>query len=583
LRLSNYVYLDGGMQDKVQTMNKPRFRIVGVLPYIWLLVMAATVVISAQSAYRKSLTTEEFAHKCDQFGYLRMAKEIRQAASELNLPEFKLESRQTRLLINFMQSQNVPVPLWDEVVAPHAHHYFPKSNSVGVQYPPGTGLTLALFPEGKAVYSLNRTVVIFFVLAGFVALGIAAWKAAWASAGLVTLAIHLGLAILGRMGDLSFSINAVFIPLLMSCLLALVTLGFKATNRNRLAFLSAFAAGLFLGFATLIRLPCIFLAPGFLILLWPNTWRIGIKSLPVLFGLGVVLTGILPVLFHQQVIAGAWFLPTYASVDAALPTFERVSHNLSYFFGDGPAAQDNWALLYAFIGFSGFVIATRPGHGSQIGKRFGLSWRRVFFAALVMWLLPTIFFLTHWVVGPHYAIPATFGALVLIGFGSLAIEATSGPVVRQGRNALWWLALVFLLAPGLAALKHAWSEQSPNPAPDQPIAHAQIVLPAELADERAWIWADFLTGTLWYYANKPAYKIQFTNPETRAMIFRFVFERGESQYLIRDSESMQTYMDEISRLGGRLEQKGKVDGQPYFLVAWPTEGPRVTAVAINAE
>jgi MFS family permease len=555
-----------------------------ILHYLWLILLAATLLVSVQSAYRRSLNTEEFAYACDQFGYLRMAKEIRSAAREGELPEFKLESSQTRLLIDFMQAQRVPVPDWEEVVAPHAHHYFPKSNYVGVQYPPGTGLTLALFPEGRAVYGLNKTVVVFFLLVGIGALVFAAWKHSWASAGLVILAIHLGLSILGRMGSLSFSINAVLIPLLLSCLLTILALRLNAEKR-RLAIATAFAAGVLLGFGTLIRLPVIFLAPGFLILLWSRNWRIGITSLPLVFALGAILIGIIPVLLHQQTIAGAWYLSTYASNDAALPTLERFGHNISYFFGDGPGAEDNWALRDALVGFSGFVILLSLGLRTGT-NRLGLTWKRVGLAALVTWLLSTLFFLTHWIVGPHYAIPGIFVAVALIGFGSLAVEATSNESAGQfdRRNPALWIALALVLWPGFTTLNRAWSERTQNPAPDEPVNHAPIVLPAELADARAWIWADLLTGTLWYYANKPAYKIQFTNPETRAKIFKFVFDRGEPQYLIQDSERMQKYIDEIESLGGTVEMKGKIDGHnPYFLIHWSKDGPAVKAVAGNVK
>jgi hypothetical protein len=33
-------------------------------------------------------------------------------------------------------------------------------------------------------------------------------------------------------------------------------------------------------------------------------------------------------------------------------------------------------------------------------------------------------------------------------------------------------------------------------------------------------------------------------------------------------------MEEIEHLGGKLEPRGNVDGAPYFLVVWPSEGPR---------
>ncbi|MDX6305790.1 MAG: hypothetical protein QOI77_2759 [Blastocatellia bacterium] len=559
-----------------------RVRLAPVLVYGWLLVLFLTILISAQSAYRQSLNTEEYPYACDSFGYLRMAKEIRQAAYRRELPQFKLESSQTRLLINFMRSQNLPLPDWEEVVAPHAHHYFPKSGSVGVQYPPGTGLTLAMYPEGKAVYGLNRTVVIVFLAVGVMAFVVAVYRRAWASIVLVVLAIHLGLAVLGRIGALSFSVNAVLIPVLLSVLLALASVKLSFDNRNRLALLSALASGAMVGFATLIRLPTVFLVPGFLILLWPKSWRGATKGLPAIFCAGVFLIGILPVLINQQAVAGAWYLPTYASVDAAPPTLHRLRENFSYFFGeDGPAAQDNWALLYAIAGFAGFAILNYFRRKPESLDRGALSWKRLGLAVLIVWLVPTVFFLMHWVTGAHYAIPGIFGAVALLGFGALVIEVSrrNDPIRFEKRSVLCWLALGLVVAIGLATFNRAWSGRSQMPTPSRAIAHPPVVLPAELTDDHAWVWADLLTGTLWYYDNKPAFKIQFTNPETRALIFKFVFDRGDRQYIIQDNDRMLQFMGEVIQLGGTLEPRGKIDGQLYFLIRWPQGGPLSKNVA----
>jgi hypothetical protein len=297
---------------------------------------------------------------------------------------------------------------------------------------------------------------------------------------------------------------------------------------------------------------------------------------------GVFLIGILPVLINQQAVAGAWYLPTYASVDAALPTLQRLRENFSYFFGaDGPAAQDNWALLYAIAGFAGFVILNYFRRIHESSDRGALTWQRVGLASLVAWLVPTVFFLSHWVTGAHYAIPGIFGAVALLGFGALAIEVAQhrSPIRFEKRNVLCWIALGLIVTIGLGVLNRAWSGRSHLPTPPQAIAHTPVVLPAELADERAWVWADLLTGTLWYYDDKPAFKIQFTNPETRARIFKFVFDRGDRQYIIQDNDRMLQFMDEIIKGGGTLELRGKVDGQPYFLIHWPSGGPLSKNVA----
>src|SRR5258705_10469452 len=107
--------------------------------YLWISFLVFVVLISARTAYRQTLRTEEYPHSCDPFGYLEMAKEIRESAPRFEFPTFKVESSQTRSLINLMQSKNLQTSVWNNLVAPHAYHYFPKAGHVGVQYPPGTG------------------------------------------------------------------------------------------------------------------------------------------------------------------------------------------------------------------------------------------------------------------------------------------------------------------------------------------------------------------------------------------------------------------------------------------------------------
>src|SRR6185436_8904829 len=272
-----------------------------VLVYLWIALLAFSLYISARTSYRRALATEEFAYACDSFGYLRMAKQLRQAYEHGTWPHFELESPQTRLLINFMRQSNIPVTRWDEAIAPHAHHYAPQSGYVIAQYPPGTGLVLSMFPQGEAVYRLNRFVVWVFTIIGFGALAIAAWKRAWATIGLVVLALTVGFMVMARLGALSFSMNAGLVPILLTCVFSLVALRFKTASRDGLAFLCALLAGMSLGLATMVRLPSFLLSAGFLVLLWPGFRNFRIKSLPVVFALGVTITGVIPVMINQHV------------------------------------------------------------------------------------------------------------------------------------------------------------------------------------------------------------------------------------------------------------------------------------------
>jgi hypothetical protein len=547
-----------------------------LLGYLWLGALAWGLLLSAQYAYQRALSVEEYAFACDPFGYLRMAREVRRAVSNLALPQFHLESPQTWLLIDLMRSRDVPIQLWEEVVAPHAHHYFPQTGSVGVQYPPGTGLMLALFPEGQAVVGLNQATIALFLVTGFLVLILAGTRQVWFSAGFVTMALYLGLVMLRKIGTDSFSINAALAPLLLGFLCIFAALGMRSwPGRGRVAWVAALMGGCLLGFTILIRLPIIFLMPGLLMLLWPQSWRPSLQDLVMPFGLGITVIGIVPLLAHQYYMTGAWNLPTYGSADSAPPSLEPLWANLLYYFGGGRGSQHNWALFALFIGVGGFVIY-RPRHQPT---RLDLSWTRLTVSALTLWGLPTVYFLTHHVATSYYSIPAIFGAVLLVALGALTIECCSSPASGRTQStrggSFRWAALALALVPGMATQVPAWLAYARGVTPiERPVRH--FALPAELSAPQAWIWADLLSGTFWYYGNKPAFKIGFTDPETRMLVYRFVFERGEPQYHISDSATMQEIMREIVGMGGRLELRGEVDGQPYFLIHWPAGGP-VTA------
>jgi 4-amino-4-deoxy-L-arabinose transferase-like glycosyltransferase len=484
-----------------------------LLGYLWLCALGGALLFSAQHAYQRSLRVDEYALGCDPFGYLRMARQIRRAVSTLELPQFHLESIQTRRLIDLMRSRDVPLPLWDEIVAPHAHHYFPRAGSVGVQYPPGAGLMLALFPEGHAVAGLTRATVVLFVTTGILLLALAGARQAWLSAGFVTLALHLGLGMLGKVGTDSFSINAVLAPLLLGFLCVFTALAIRArSGRSGAAWVAAVLGGCLLGLAMLIRLPIIFLIPGLLVVLWPASWRLLIRDLPIPFGLGMMVTGILPLLAHQYRMTGAWYLATYGRDDSAPPSLEPMRSNLPYYLGGGPGSKHNWALLAVAVGLGGLLAYYRRHKLTSLD----LSWTRLLASALILWGLPTVYFLTHRITISYYAIPATFGRVLLLALGALTIEGYGSPVVSRTRSTtgVWryWaaLALVLALLPGVVTLKRARSAYIRPVVPfERPARH--FVLPAELSEERSWVWADILTGTLWYYANKPAFKVGFTD------------------------------------------------------------------------
>src|SRR5205085_1936759 len=77
---------------------------------------------------------------------------------------------------------------------------------------------------------------IFLLAIGLVALALAAWKKAWASALLAILGVQIGLSILARIGTVSFSVNASLLPLLASEIFVLFAPWLRAGNHDRLAW-----------------------------------------------------------------------------------------------------------------------------------------------------------------------------------------------------------------------------------------------------------------------------------------------------------------------------------------------------------
>ena len=135
-----------------------------------------------------------------------------------------------------------------------------------------------------------------------------------------------------------------------------------------------------------------------------------------------------------------------------------------------------------------------------------------------------------------------------------------------------WAVLFLALLPGAVTLERVWSKSSLI-YDTKEIIYPDPRVPAELIDQRAWVWSEGLSGTLWYYAGKTAYKSGWADSQTRAIAYRLAFERGEPQFLIRDRPDFESVLAEVSELGGSVELRGEIDNHPYYLIRWPEAGP----------
>lgn len=549
-------------------MRRAAVRTIDVLGAAWLALLSCAVAVAAKSAYERVLAVPEHAWGCDAFGYLRMAREIREAAHDARLPDFAVHARQTDLLVALFRERGLPEASWGELVAPHAHHYFARAGHVACQYPPGTALALAAFPEGRATHGVSLVVLAAIVLATAVGLATALRRRAWLAAGGVALAAELGLDLVADMGPVSFSITVMIVPLLACVACALGAARERERGRRGRAVALAFVAGAALGAATLVRLPIAVLAPGVLVLL---SLRGADARALLAFAAGGAAFGVAPLLVHQARVAGAWYLPTYSALDATSPAFGVVRANVAYYLApSGAGARYEGALVAAALGAIGLGVAAGATRAAgAVRTRRHDAWLRLGAAALAIWGASTAYFLTHAVTTAYYQLPATFTVVVALAAGALALDDPRDH--PAGRTARALVALVLAAAPGATALAHGASlrESAFGPASAAPEAPPHtLTLPPDLGDERAWVLADFLTGPLWYYAHKPAFKATFGDAASRALLVAWVRSRGEPLYVVKDSPFMQPVLDEIAASGASLEERGAVDGSPYYVVRW---------------
>lgn len=540
-------------------------------------ILATLLVFSSHNAWVQVGSLQEIPWGCDLFGHVRIAEEFRESFLVRRMPEFRLIHPQITSLIHWFQSTNSPTFQWEEIVSPHAHHYVERNKSVVDQYPPGTGLLMALFPQGKGIEGLNRAAIVGSLLLGLTSLFLTWRRKAWIAAGMVGLSTFYVSDILIKAGYTNYSFNAMIIPIIATAILALaarnIYLKRKAWTGNFIAFL----AGICGGISVLVRTPTALQLPGWLFLLPRGTW--------VSFGTGVFISGILPLAWYQQSTVGAWWASNYNTLDASLPNWKAIGPNFRFYFTRGLGSQYFLIPLVLLLGAAGFFLLRNQAiqlqktvHETPSPQTQGMSR-----TLLWIWGVSTLFFLTHNFAVEYYLVPAHLTLVWLLSCHILDLEPELNfdtvnkwnikSVFFQG---LAYLPLIYCLILGTIRIKnHVYFLAGGNTGPEAkqfPIDSHLFSLnkiPPELLAPESWIWADVTSGAFWTLAKKPAFRVRFRgNPELRSRLFAEIHQRKERQYLIMDGNTSTELFEEIQKLGAKLERRGEVFSFPYFAIHW---------------
>ncbi|MES1149759.1 MAG: hypothetical protein ABUL53_11330, partial [Bradyrhizobium guangdongense] len=246
----------------------------------------------------------------DDICYLRQAHLFKQFGLDGLNTDIRRDDDQ--YLVNKLKA--IGFPEWNVVSRIPCHIWMEKTKKYVIQYPPGTGFALALFPEGFQVFMLYAAAnVMIFGLALF-ALYLARDPASLALAAVFGFA---ALYLMINPTKASYSVA----PTMMVCALAgwLTAKLFADGSRHRLALLAL--VGLLIGLSVNLRLPnlflsagyCLYLAGAFLLARNRQTFLQG-----ALFG-AAFLVGMAPTLVANAINAGSPFTTTYGGQDVVPP------------------------------------------------------------------------------------------------------------------------------------------------------------------------------------------------------------------------------------------------------------------------
>lgn len=300
---------------------------------------------------------------------------------------------------------------WNDPARAPCHTPMERTKKIVLQYPPGTGAALALFPAGFQVIPLyvvaNLVAVAFALLAVFRA----------PSPPSLTLAASFGLGAIYLMINptkASYSMA----PTMIVCALAgflTARLFSSASSRGRLWL--AIAVGLLIGLSANFRLPNLLLSAGYFLFflgafLLARSRQTFIEGLA--FGAGFLI-GIVPTLVANWINAGSPFATTYGGIDAVPPGIDI-------------------AVLRSYLAdVQGFLLIAAVVWTAAIWRRPGAKQAVLVVAANLA--VNIIFFATHPVFTPYYTVPIAMLSLWTLLFATLAPRKTTAENLSVARPA----------------------------------------------------------------------------------------------------------------------------------------------------
>ncbi|KRR08524.1 hypothetical protein [Bradyrhizobium valentinum] len=296
--------------------------------------------------------------------------------------------------------KEIGYPEWNDPKRMPCHTLTPSADKYVLQYPPGTGFVLSLFPAGFQVIPL-------YVLTSVVAVGFLLLALTYASTlyRLMLVAAFGDCAIYLMINPTKASYSVA--PTMIVCAMAgfLTAKAFMDWPRHRLFLLALI--GLLLGLSVNFRLPNLFLAAGYCLYL-AGAFLLARSRETFLQGLSfgtALLIGMAPTLIANAINAGGPFSTTYGSVDVVPPEL-------------------NSEIVWRYVVDVQFILLTIAAVWTGLlwyFNRTRAGWVTVLVA--INLAVNLIFFMTHPIFTPYYIIPIDMLSLWTLLFATLDLRA----------------------------------------------------------------------------------------------------------------------------------------------------------------
>jgi hypothetical protein len=290
-------------------------------------------------------------------------------------------------------------PAWNTPEAAPCHNRMPATGKLVIQYPPGVGIVLALFPPGHQVAPMYMlaTIIVF----GF---GLLAIFAASEATSILIAGVFGCLTIYMMNNPVKASYSVA--PTVAVCAIAgFLTARWLTSSRYESKIGLIIPLGFLLGFTVNFRVANLFLASGYFLFLLSAFLTVPRKAQPFLQGASFAAAfvfAMMPTLVSYAINSGSPFASTYGNNPDVRP--------LDFSFGvvrDYMADPLQIGLLALGIGFSIFLLRRQKGV------------RRVALLTLSNLAINLAFFFTYPIFTPYYLIPIALLSLWSVLFAVL--------------------------------------------------------------------------------------------------------------------------------------------------------------------